>query len=78
MTKTAYFRHALTGKVDRYPENFGSLFPDVLERAEAKDYGCIDCGPKDEPNLSAELADLEPTPRASRKARDDDNENEDK
>jgi hypothetical protein len=55
MNKTAYFKHALTGKVDKYPDHFGDLFPDVLVRVDAKDHKCVDCGPKAEPNFEAEF-----------------------
>lgn len=56
MNKTAYFRHALTGKVDKYPDHYADLFPDVLERVEAKDYNCVDCGPKTQPSIEADFA----------------------
>lgn len=46
MTRTAYFEHALTGKVDKYPENFGDLFPETLKRVDEPKGGCLDCGPK--------------------------------
>lgn len=56
MNKTAYFKHALTGKVDKYPDHFGDLFPDVLVPVEAKDYNCVDCGPKAvEPDFQADF-----------------------
>lgn len=59
MEKTAYFKHALTGKVGKYPENYATIFPDVFERVGAQDYNCVDCGPKDEPDF---LADFGPEP----------------
>lgn len=56
MTKTAYFRHALTDKVDKYPEHYGDLFPGVLVRVDAKDHNCVDCGPKEEaPDFQADF-----------------------
>lgn len=78
MEKTAYFKHALTGLVGKYPENYGALFPDVFERVESKDYNCVDCGPKEAPtpNFEAEFGtpievqDNEPAPNF------DDDENE--
>lgn len=80
MEKTAYFRHALTGLVGKYPENYGALFPKVFERVESKDYNCVDCGPKDESgqNLLAELGDEpakpKPAPRRAPAADTDDSE----
>lgn len=78
MDKTAYFKHALTGKVGKYPENYATIFPDVFERVGAQDYNCVDCGPKDEPapDFEAEFgtpAEPKPAPR-KRVATTDENE----
>ncbi len=39
-----YFKHKITGKIERFPERYGKLFGDVLEPVD--DPGkCLDCGP---------------------------------
>lgn len=41
-----YFKHKITGKIERYPERYGRLFKDVLEPVD--DPGtCLDCGPQE-------------------------------
>jgi hypothetical protein len=52
MSEFKYFRHVLTGKVGRYPENFGDLFSDTFIEVDSDAADCVDCWlkPEDEVN----------------------------
>lgn len=48
MTEFKYFRHALTGKIGSYPEDFGDLFYDLFTEVDPNEAECVDCWIKPE------------------------------
>ena len=48
MTEFKYFRHAITGKVGYYPEDFGDLFYDTFIEVDSNAADCVDCWLKPE------------------------------
>lgn len=46
MADFKYFRHAITGKVGSYPEDFADLFPDTFIEVDSNAADCIDCRAK--------------------------------